>query len=232
MPNDRQGHRSSRRLPEPGTVEIAASILSSDFGRLAQQIAAVEAGGVRILQLDVMDGHFVPNISFGPPVVSKIRKYTELVFDVHLMISEPARYAKAFVEAGADHITFHIEAVDKPMELVEYLHRLGVTAGVALNPETEVEAVAEIAPYCELVLVMTVEPGFGGQDFLLEAAAKCRPLRRMLGEKVRIQVDGGIVAETAPIAVSYGADTLVVGNGIYSADDPTQATKALIELVS
>jgi len=163
---------SDRRLPEPGTIEISPSILSADFANLSSEIAQVEEAGVKMVHLDVMDGHFVPNITIGPPVVARLRRCTGVVFDTHLMISDPAKYAGAFVKAGSDHITFHIETVDEPQGMVEYLHRLGVTAGVCLNPETPVEAIADIAPLCDMVLVMTVHPGFGGQTFIDSAALR------------------------------------------------------------
>lgn len=215
------------RIPKPGTIEIAPSILSADFARLADEIAQVEAAGVRMVHLDVMDGHFVPNITIGPPVVEKLRKCSSLVFDSHLMITDPEEYAERFVEAGANHITFHIEAAKNPLKLIDKLHRLGVTAGVTLNPETPVEAIEKVAPLCELVLVMTVHPGFGAQDFIHEAAKKCIRVREIVGPDIRIEVDGGINATTAPIVVSYGADTLVAGNAIFSKPDRIAAINAI-----
>ncbi len=215
------------RLPKAGTIEIAPSILSADFARLADEIAVVESAGASIVHLDVMDGHFVPNITIGPPVIAKLRKYSSLVFDAHLMISEPAEFAQAFVEAGANHITFHIEAADQPQILIEKLHNLGCTAGICLNPETPVEAVEKIAPLCDMVLVMTVRPGFGGQKFMPEAAKKVSRIREIVGPETRIEVDGGIDPHTTPIVVSYGADTLVVGNAIFSKSDRIAAINAI-----
>ena len=211
------------RLPRAGTVEIVPSVLACDFGRLAAEIAEVEAAGVRMVQFDIMDGHFVPNISFGPPVMAAARRYSPLVFDVHLMISDPRKYVDAFVRAGADHLTFHIETVDHPLDLVNDLHKAGVTAGVALNPETDVMRIVDVAPYCELVLVMTVHPGFGGQKFIPEMMHKIRQVREMVGPATRVQVDGGIDAETAPEVVRCGADTLVVGSAIFSKKDRAAA---------
>ncbi len=217
------------RLPKAGTIEIAPSILSADFAKLADEIKVIESAGVKIVHLDVMDGHFVPNITIGPPVIAKLRKYSKLVFDSHLMISEPAKYAERFVEAGSDHITFHIEVVDEPEKLIEKLHKLGVSAGVCLNPETPVEAVEAVAPLCDMVLVMTVHPGFGGQEFIPEAAKKITRIREIVGPETRVEVDGGIGPETAGIVASYGADTLVAGNAIFSKTDRKAAIKSIAE---
>ena len=215
------------KLPRAGTIEIAPSILDADFARLADEIAAVEAAGVKIVHLDVMDGHFVPNITIGPPVIAKLRKVSNLVFDSHLMISEPARYAERFIEAGVNHVTFHIEAADQPQELIDQLHKQGVTAGICLNPETPVEAIKEFAPLCDMVLVMTVHPGFGGQKFMPEAARKIGEIREIVGPEIRIEVDGGIDLHTAPIVVSYGADTLVAGHAIFSKADRIAAVNTI-----
>jgi ribulose-phosphate 3-epimerase len=217
------------RLPKAGTIEIAPSILDADFARLADEIAAVELAGVNMVHLDVMDGHFVPNITIGPPVIAKLRKVSRLVFDSHLMISEPARYADYFIEAGVNHITFHIEAADEPIKLIDKLHKEGVTAGICLNPGTPVEQIQTIAPLCDMVLVMTVQPGFGGQKFMPEAAKKIARIRKIVGPGIRIEVDGGIDSQTAPIVVSYGADTLVVGHAIFSKPDRAAAINAIRE---
>ena len=215
------------RLPKAGTIEIAPSILSADFARLSDEITEIESAGVKIVHLDVMDGHFVPNITIGPPVVAKLRKYSSLVFDSHLMISEPEKYAERFVEAGVDHITFHIEAARDSEKLIDKLHELGVTAGICLNPETPVEAIEAVAPLCDMVLVMTVHPGFGAQKFIDEAAKKVVKVREIVGPDIRVEVDGGIDAQTTTIVVSYGADTLVAGNAIFSKSDRIAAIKAI-----
>jgi len=215
------------RLPEPGTIEIVPSILSADFAKLADEIALIESANVKIVHLDIMDGHFVPNITIGPPVIAKLRKYTNLVFDCHLMISEPDRYAEDFIKAGADHITFHIEACEQPAELIDKLHKLNVTAGVSLNPETPAKAIEKVAGLCDMVLVMTVHPGFGGQQFIPDAAKKIREIKQLLNTKTRIEVDGGISPQTAQTVVCYGADTLVAGNAIFSKNDPVAAIKAI-----
>ena len=215
------------KLPKAGTIEIAPSILDADFARLADEMAAIESAGVKIVHLDVMDGHFVPNITIGPPVIAKLRKYSNLVFDSHLMISEPAKYAERFIEAGANHITFHVEAAGQPQRLIDRLHELGATVGICVNPETPVERIEGLAPLCDMVLVMTVHPGFGGQKFMLEAAKKIIKVREIVGPEIRIEVDGGIDPQTSPIVVSYGADTLVAGNAIFSKSDRVAAINAI-----
>ena len=215
------------RLPKAGTIEVAPSVLSADFARLADEIGEITSAGVKIVHLDVMDGHFVPNITIGPPVIAKLRKVSDLVFDAHLMISEPAEYAERFVEAGADHVTFHIEAAADPAAIIDKLHKLGRTAGICLNPDTPVEAIAQVAPLCDMVLVMTVHPGFGGQKFIPEAAKKIAQVRRIVGPDIRIEVDGGIDPQTTPLVVSYGADTLVAGNAIFGKSDRTEAINAI-----
>ncbi|MHC4237035.1 MAG: ribulose-phosphate 3-epimerase [Planctomycetota bacterium] len=211
------------KLPKTGTFEIAPSILSADFANLASEIAQVTELGIEVVHLDVMDGHFVPNITLGPPVVKWIRECTNAVLDTHLMISDPETYAPAFIKAGADHITFHIETVDKPIEFVKVLHDLGVTVGVTLNPKTPVQTIEAVAPLCEMVLVMTVQPGFGGQSFMDDAARKCRRVREIVGPDVRIEVDGGIDATTIATVRDYGADTFVAGNAIFGKTDRKEA---------
>jgi len=215
------------RLPKAGTIEIVPSVLAADIGHLAAEVAEVEAAGVKMIQFDIMDGHFVPNISFGPPIVAALRPHSLLAFDVQLMISEPHKYVERFVDAGADHVTFHIETVSDPLELVDELHKMGVTAGVALNPETDVMHIVDVAPYCELVLVMTVHPGFGGQAFLPETAEKVRLVRELVGPATRVQVDGGITPETVPQVVRQGADTLVAGTAIFRHKDRAAAIDEL-----
>ena len=215
------------RLPKAGKIEVVPSILSADFARLAHEIGEITSAGVEMVHLDVMDGHFVPNITIGPPVIAKLRKVSDLVFDAHLMISEPERYAETFAEAGADNITFHIEVADDPLKLVDKLHGLGCSASICLNPETPVEAIAEVAPHSDMVLVMTVHPGFGGQKFMPEAAKKVIQVREIVGPDVRVEVDGGIDPQTTPIVVSYGADTLVAGNAIFGEKDRVAAINAI-----
>lgn len=220
------------KLPRAGTIEIVPSILDADFARLAEEISAIEMAGVKMVHLDVMDGHFVPNITIGPPVIAKLRQVSDLAFDSHLMISEPARYAERFVEAGVNHVTFHIEVADEPEKLIDKLRQLGVTAGICLNPDTPVEQIREVAPLCDMVLVMTVHPGFGGQKFMPEAAKKITQVRKIVGPDVRIEVDGGIDPQTTPLVVSYGADTLVAGHAIFSKSDRGAAINAIREAAS
>jgi ribulose-phosphate 3-epimerase len=215
------------RLPKAGTIEVVPSVLSADFARLADEIAEITQAGVSMVHLDVMDGHFVPNITIGPPVIAKLRKVSDLVFDAHLMISEPAKYIEPFAEAGADHITFHIEVAEDPLKLIDKLHDLGCSAGICLNPETPVEDIAAVAPHCDMVLVMTVHPGFGGQEFMPDAAEKVTQVRGIVGPDIRIEVDGGIDPKTTPIVVSYGADTLVAGNAIFGKKDRVAAINAI-----
>ena len=217
----------SLKLPRAGTIEVNPSILSADFARLADELAVVEKAGVKMVHLDVMDGHFVPNITIGPPVVEKLREHSNLFFDAHLMITEPRKYAPAFVKAGVNHITFHIEVEKKPAEFIRTLHNMGVSAGICLNPETPVKAIEKVAPLCDMILVMTVHPGFGGQKFIAAAAKKIRTIRNIVGPKIRVEVDGGIDVKTAPIVVGYGADTLVAGNAVFGGKNRIAAINAI-----
>ncbi len=219
--------REKLLLPKTGTIEVCPSILSADFSSLGNEAAQVEAAGVKMLHIDVMDGHFVPNITIGPPVVASLREKSSVVFDTHLMISDPGKYAERFVEAGSDHITFHIETVDDPVKFVDHIRSLGASVGVTLNPETPVEAIEKVARLCDMVLVMTVHPGFGGQSFIDSAAKKCIRVRELVGPDIRIEVDGGIDTTTAAKVVSYGADTLVAGNAIFSKPDRKAAIYAI-----
>ncbi len=215
------------KLPKAGTIEIVPSILSADFARLAEEIALIETAGVNMVHLDVMDGHFVPNLTIGPVVIKKLRKYSKLAFDSHLMITDPAKYAPSFIDAGVNHITFHIEVEKEPEKLIDYLHDNDVSAGICLNPETPVGAIKDVAPLCDMVLVMTVHPGFGGQSFIEEAAAKIPEVRKIVGDDIRIEVDGGISPDTVGRVVKYGADTLVAGNAIFGQEDRVAAIEAM-----
>lgn len=218
------GHKS---LPKTGTLEIVPSILSADFANLCSEIQQVTDEGVEVVHLDIMDGHFVPNITIGPPVVRWIRRCTDAVLDTHLMVTDPQKYAPEFIKAGSDNITFHIETVENPEDFIRQLHDLGVTVGLTLNPETPVETIEKAAPLCEMVLVMTVHPGFGGQSFIDEAAQKCIRVREIVGPDIRIEVDGGIDAKTIGIVHGYGADTFVAGNAIFGELDRRAAIAAL-----
>lgn len=215
-------------------LKIAPSILSADFSRLAEQVRVVEAAGADQIHVDVMDGHFVPNLSMGPVVVEALKRCTRLPLDVHLMVTDPGRYLDAFVEAGANHISFHIEVVPEPRELVKRLRDRGVGVGLAVNPETPVEPVLAVADLFDMVVVMTVHPGFGGQSFLAENLEKVRALRGW--EKARsggsngaldIEVDGGINTTTGVLAVRAGANVHVAGNSVFGAADPGRAVSEL-----
>ena len=209
------------------SIRIAPSLLSADFGRLAEQIALVEEAGADLLHLDIMDGHFAPNLSFGVPVVKSISRCTKLLLDAHLMITDPGRYAPKFVEAGAGNITFHIEVTERPRELIRQIRDLGVQVGVSLNPGTPAEAIDDIIGEVDLVLVMTVWPGFGGQRFMDECVEKIETISGQLSAAQSLEVDGGINPETARQVVSAGADTLVAGSAIFHAEDPPGMIAAL-----
>ncbi len=179
----------------------------------------MEAAGAEVLHLDVMDGHFVPNISFGVPVIEKLRPVSKLFFDTHLMIADPVKYAEPFIKAGGNLLTFHIEVTDAPMKVVEHIRGLGGRAGVSLNPGTEASALWPVIEVVDLVLVMSVWPGFGGQKFIPDALDKLRAIRPRLRPDQRLEVDGGIGPDTAPPVVRAGADTLVAGSAVFSGPD-------------
>jgi ribulose-phosphate 3-epimerase len=205
--------------PPPGVV-MAPSLLAADFARLGEQAAAVEAAGADWLHLDVMDGHFVPNISFGPLVLKALRQQVRIPFDVHLMIAPADPYIAAFAEAGADHIIVHAEAGPHLHRTLQLIRSLGKRAGVALNPGTPADAAAYVLDLMDIVLVMTVNPGFGGQAFIPGQLAKVAEVREMVaGRPIVIGVDGGITAVTAPQAVAAGAGMLVAGTAVFGATD-------------
>jgi len=211
-------------------IQISPSILSADFARLGDAIAAVERGGADLIHVDVMDGHFVPNITMGPPIVKSLKRVATVPLDVHLMIEQPDTYIAAFVEAGAASITVHAEAVVHLHRTVHFIKGFGARAGVALNPATPVSALEQIAGDVDYVLVMTVNPGFGGQTFIPRSPSKVRAVRDLLrreGSRAPIEVDGGIDVHTAPGIVAAGADILVAGNAIFGAPDPEAAIRAL-----
>ena len=214
---------------------ISPSILSADFANLQRDIELVEKAGADWLHIDVMDGHFVPNITIGVPVVASIKKITQLPLDVHLMIDNPDKYVDAFAKAGADIITFHYEAIieDKQFnqssikQIISHIKSYGIKAGMSIKPNTPAEAVSPYLHELDMVLVMTVEPGFGGQKFMPECAEKILSIKEKASKDMIIQVDGGINAETARICTNYGANSLVAGNYIYKSADVKSAIESL-----
>src|ERR1041385_9119372 len=212
------------------TVEIAPSILSADFSRLGEEIEAVERGGATILHVDVMDGHFVPNITVGLPVVESLARATKLPIDAHLMISEPGRYAEQFVAAGAKMVSVHVEADAHLHRTLMSIKSAGAQAGVVINPATPVGAVEEALQFADYVLVMSVNPGFGGQKFIAQSVDKVKRLRRLIDERqlnVRIEIDGGIDRNNIETVVAAGAEIIVAGSAIFGTPDAEAAVKEL-----
>lgn len=209
---------------------IAPSVLSADFGRLADEVQAAEAAGADWLHLDVMDGHFVPNLTMGPDVVKAIRRATSIPLDVHMMVSDPGRYAPRFIDVGADWVSIHYEACPEPAELIGDIRARGARPSLAVSPDTPVAVVTPSAPQLDMVLVMSVHPGFGGQRFIPGSLAKldeARRLREQLGLRYLIEVDGGITVENAGAAASAGADVLVAGTAVFGAADYGGAITAM-----
>ena len=216
-------------------VEIVPSILSADFARLAEEIAGVERGGARLLHLDVMDGHFVPNLTIGPPVVESVRKATRLHLDVHLMIENPERYVEAFVGSGANSVSVHYEACRHLDGVLGMIRRAGAMAGVVLNPATPVAVLEDVLEVADYVLLMSVNPGFGGQKlipYVLDKARKLDRMRREKGLALPIEIDGGVHKENLAEVVRAGCDWIVTGSGIFHSPDPEATVREMREIAA
>lgn len=211
-------------------TKISPSVLASDLSNLASEVKEIEAAGADMVHLDVMDGVFVTNMSFGMPIIESLRKKSDMIFDVHLMIVSPEKYAKRFIDAGADIVTFHYEACENSAELLDEIRAAGAKAAISIKPKTSAEAIYPLLEKCDMVLVMTVEPGYGGQSFMYDMLEKVKKLRAEIdrrGLDIDIQVDGGINPETAKAAVEAGANVLVAGSSVFKAADRRAAIDAL-----
>ncbi|MBO5906823.1 MAG: ribulose-phosphate 3-epimerase [Clostridia bacterium] len=211
-------------------IKISPSVLASDLSNLASEVVEIEKAGAEMAHLDVMDGAFVPNMSFGMPVIECLRNKSSIIFDVHLMIASPEKYAKRFIDAGADIVTFHYEACEDSAALLKQIRECGVKAAISIKPKTPAEDIFHLLDMCDMVLVMTVEPGYGGQKFMADMLPKVRAIREEAtrrGLDIDIQVDGGINPETAKLAVEAGANVLVAGSSVFKSADRRAAIDAL-----
>lgn len=221
---------TSKIPPANGKIYVAPSLLSADLWRLGEEVHRVEKAGADWLHVDVMDGHFVPNLSFGPALVSSLKKNTSLPLDVHLMVEYPAQFIEPFAKAGADLLTVHLEAQDNVKNVLQQIHALGIKAGVSVKPDTDVNKLTTVVEETDLILVMSVYPGFGGQAFLPQSPERIRQIRQLItkiNRPVWLEVDGGINTQTAREVVQAGADVLVAGNAIFSAKDPAVALEEI-----
>ena len=206
---------------------IAPSMLKCDFGNLKSEIERIDAAGLPLYHLDVMDGNFVPNLSYGAMVIERLRSLTSTPFDAHLMISDPAKYLDDYIKAGCEAITFHLEAVPNPTELLQAIRSQDVVSGLAINPETPIEAAEPFLEHCDMLLIMSVNPGFGGQKFIPAVLPKMRRAREVAGERLLISVDGGVAAETIGRCAEAGAEIFVAGSSIFDHDDYKTASDIL-----
>jgi ribulose-phosphate 3-epimerase len=216
-------------------IKLAPSILSADFSQLKDAVQILDKGGAHLVHIDVMDGHFVPNITLGPPVIKSLRKHTKLPFDVHLMISNPDQYLESFHEAGADILTVHAEACTHLHRTVQQIKKLGMKAGVALNPATDLSVLKYILPDIDMVLIMTVNPGFGGQTFIPKCLDKIRELSKYIQENqlpVEIEIDGGANLDNAEEIIKAGTNILVAGSAVYDTPNPVETIQEFIKVFS
>jgi ribulose-phosphate 3-epimerase len=215
-------------------TKIAPSVLSADFGRIVEEIAAIERGGASYVHLDVMDGRFVPNITWGPKIIGDLRKYTSLTFDCHLMIVEPERYVEQFRKAGAEIITFHLEATPHAQRLLTHIRSLGARAGISICPQTPVAMLQDLIEDIDLILVMSVNPGFGGQKFIPHSLEKIRQARELVdrsGVQCEVEVDGGVTLDNVGIVAEAGADVIVAGSAIFDTPDSGETTRRFREVL-